>query len=49
MQQNRNTQEVNMMFKKHTALVAAILLASGMTTSVAECTMQQDCKATCGT
>ena len=37
-----------MMFKKHTALVAAMLLASGMTTSMAECTVQQDCNTTCG-
>ena len=36
------------MFKKYTALAAAMLLASSMTTSLAECTANQVCNSTCG-
>ncbi len=35
------------MFKKYTALAAAMLLASSMTTSLAECTANQACNPTC--
>ena len=36
-----------MMFKKYTALAAAMLLASSMTTSLAECATNQACDTTC--
>ncbi len=36
------------MFKKYTTLAAAMLLASSMTTSLAECTANQACNSTCG-
>ena len=36
------------MFRKYTALAAAILLASSMTTSLAECAVNQPCNSTCG-
>jgi len=36
------------MFRKYTALAAAILLASSMTTSLAECAANQPCNSTCG-
>ena len=35
------------MFRKYTALAAAMLLASGMTTSLAECAADQACDPTC--
>ena len=36
------------MFKKYTALAAAMLLASSMPTSLAECAANQACNSTCG-
>jgi uncharacterized YkwD family protein len=36
------------MFRKYTALAAAMLLASSMTTSLAECAANQACNPTCG-
>ena len=36
------------MFRKYTALAAAMLLATGMTTSLAECAANRTCAATCG-